>query len=159
PERAVAEIADLVELVRDENQRHAAILHLLNRGNALRGELLVADGEHLVDQQYVGIDVDGDGESEADVHAGGVGLDGLVDELGDAGEGDDLVEARVDLLARKPEHDAVDVDVFAAGDFGMESGAKLDERGHAAVHSHAAAGRLEDSGDELEQRRLARAVA
>ena len=134
PERAVAEVAHLVELVRDEDQRHAAVLHLLNLGHALRGELLVADGKHLIDQQHVGIDVDGDGEAEADVHAGGVRFDRLIDEIGDAGERDDLVEARVDLLARKAEHDAVDVDVLAAGDLGMKAGAELDQRGHAAVH-------------------------
>ena len=41
----------------------------------------------------------------------------------------------------------------------MEAGAELDQRGDPAVDAHAAAGRLEDAGDELEQRRLARAVA
>ena len=40
----------------------------------------------------------------------------------------------------------------------MEAGSELDERGHAAVHAHAAAGRLEDSGDEFEQRRFTGAV-
>ena len=101
PERAVAEVAHLVELVRDEDQRHAAVLHLLNLGHALRGELLVADREHFVDQQHVGIDVDRDREAEPHVHAGGVGLDRLIDELADAGELDDLVEARVDLACAR----------------------------------------------------------
>ena len=48
---------------------------------ALVGEALVADGQHLVDQQHVGIDVDRHGEPEAHVHARRVGLDRRVDEL------------------------------------------------------------------------------
>ena len=56
-------------------------------------EAFVADGEHLVDQQHVGIDVDRDGEAEAHVHAGRVGLHRRVDELPQLGELDDLVEA------------------------------------------------------------------
>jgi hypothetical protein len=44
-------------------------------------EALVADRQHLVDQQHVGIDVDGHGEAEAHVHAGRVGLDRRVDEV------------------------------------------------------------------------------
>jgi len=31
--------------------------------DALRLETLVADGQHLVDDEYVGIDVDGNGEA------------------------------------------------------------------------------------------------
>src|SRR6185369_7530605 len=158
PERAIAEIAHLLELMRDEDQRHAAVLHLLDLGDALLGELLVADGEHLVDEQDVGIDVHGDGESEADVHAGRVSLHRLIEEVADAGEFDDAIEARVDLAPRETEHDAVDVDVLPSGDLGMESGAELDERGDPSLHRHRSGGRLEDAGDDLQHRRFARAV-
>ena len=80
-----------------------------------------------------GIDVDGDGEAEAHVHPGRIGLDRRVDEVLELGELDDLVEAPRDFLLRQPEHDAVDEDVLAAGDLGMEAGAELDQRGDAAV--------------------------
>ena len=60
--------------------------------HALLLERRVADGEDLVDQQDVGVDVDRDREAEPDVHAGRVVLHRLVDELLDAGEVDDLVE-------------------------------------------------------------------
>ena len=49
------------------------------------------------------------------------------------GEVDDLVEALLDLALGQAEHDAVDEDVLAAGDLGMEAGAELDQRGDAAV--------------------------
>ena len=61
-------------------------------------ELGVADREHLVDEQDVGIDVDRDGEAEPHVHARRVVLHRRVDELLEPGELDDLVEARVELL-------------------------------------------------------------
>ena len=59
---------------------------------ALALERLVADREHLVDEQHVGIDVDGDCEAEAHVHARRVVLHLLVDEPLELGELDDVVE-------------------------------------------------------------------
>ena len=79
--------------MRDEQNRLAAALELGELVQALVREALVADREHLVDQQHVGIDVDRDGESQPHVHAGRVGLDRRVDELLHLGEVDDLVEA------------------------------------------------------------------
>ena len=72
----------------------ALVSHLGELLVALALESLVADREHLVDEQDVGVDVDGDREPEPDVHARGVVLDRLVDERLDPGEVDDLVEAR-----------------------------------------------------------------
>ncbi|MHB8913391.1 MAG: hypothetical protein ACYC4I_00005, partial [Minisyncoccota bacterium] len=49
--------------------------------HALLLELGIADGEDLVDDEYVGLHVRGDRESEADVHAARVVLDGRVEEF------------------------------------------------------------------------------
>ena len=73
----------------------AKVVELLE---ALALELGVADGEHLVDEQDVGIDVDRDREPEPHVHARRVVLHRRVDEVLEAGEVDDLVEALVELL-------------------------------------------------------------
>ena len=70
---------------------------------------------------------------------GGIGLHRRVDEVLELGELDDLVEAPRDLLLRQAEHDAVDEDVLAPGDSGMEAGAELDQRGDAAVDRDRAA--------------------
>ena len=110
-----------------------------NLSRHLHGEALVADRQHFVDEQHVGVDVDGHGEAEAHVHARRVGLDRRVDEVLQLGELDDLVEALLDLLLREAEHDAVDEDVLAAGDLGVEAGAQLDQRRDAAVDRDAAA--------------------
>ena len=89
---------------------------------------------------------------------GRVGLDRRVDELAQLGEVDDLVEALLHLALCQAKHDAVDEDVLAAGDLGMEAGTELDQRGDAAVDAHRAARRLGDAGDQLQRGALARSV-
>ena len=118
----------------------------------------VPDGQHLVDEQDLGIDVDGDGETEAHVHAARVGFDRGVDEVLEFGETDDLVELVVYFLFVEAEHDAVDEDVFAAGDLGMETGAELDQGAHLAGDRHRALGGFGDAGHEFEEGRFAASV-
>ncbi len=133
PERFVAEPLDQVERVRHEQDRLAAAAELGKLVEALVGEALVADCEHFVDQQHVGIDVDRDRKPEAHVHPRGVGLHRRVDEFLQLGEVDDLVEPLLDLASGEAEHDAVDEDVLASRDLGVKAGAQLDERGDAAL--------------------------
>ena len=133
PQRLVAEVLDQVQRVRDQQDRLVAAAELGELVQALHGEALVADRQHFVDQQHVGIDVDRHREAEPHVHARRVGLDRRVDEVLQLGELDDLVEALLDLALRQAEHDAVDEDVLAAGDLGVEAGAELDQRRDAAV--------------------------
>ena len=107
----------------------------------------------------VGVDVRGDREAEPHVHPGRVGADGQVDEPLELGEGDDLVHALVDRLPLQAVERAVQVDVLAAREVGVEAGAELEQRRDAAAGLDAAGGRLDDPGDQAEERRLARAVA
>ena len=76
----------------------------------------------------------GDREREADVHAAGVALHRRVDELLDVGELDDLVELAFDLGLAHAEDRAVQVDVLASGQLGVEAGADLQQRRHAAAN-------------------------
>ena len=99
PDRFVAEPLDQAERMGDQKDRLAAAPELGELVEALVGEALVADGQHLVHQQDIGIDVDRDREAEAHVHAGRVGLDRRVDEVLELGELDDLVEAPGDLAS------------------------------------------------------------
>ena len=68
-DRAAAEALDRRGVVRDEDDRPAALLELEDLGEALALELLVADREDLVEQEHVGVDVGGDREAEPHVHA------------------------------------------------------------------------------------------
>ena len=58
----------------------------------------------------------------------------------------------------KPEDRAVQKDVLAPGQLGVEPGAQLQQRRHAAAHADPARGRAQHAGDHLQQRALARAV-
>ena len=68
-DRPVAERADDLEAVGDEDDGAAVPLEGPDLVEALLLEGLVTDREHLVDEQDLGVDVDGDGEGQPDVHA------------------------------------------------------------------------------------------
>ena len=70
PHRFVTEAFHQTKRVRDEENRLVPATELGEFVEALVGEALVADGEHLVHQQDIRVHVDGDGKPEAHVHAG-----------------------------------------------------------------------------------------
>ena len=105
-----------------------------------------------------GIDVDGHGEAEADEHARRVVLDRCVDEPLETGELDDLVEAPVDVLLRQPEDRAVQVDVLAPRQLGVEPRSELEQRRDPAVDRDRALVRAKDPRQALQQGALAGAV-
>src|SRR5262249_30867313 len=69
---AIAEPLDGPRVVRDEDDRAAAPLDLRDLPEALPLEVLVADREHLVEQEHIGLDVRRDGEAKPHVHPGRV---------------------------------------------------------------------------------------
>ena len=158
-DRPLAEPLHRGGVVGDEEDRPAALLELEDLAEALALERLVADGEHLVQQQHVRLEVRGDREAEAHLHPRGVGAHRQVDELLQLGEGDDLVQVLADRRLLQPEDRPVQEDVLAPGELGLEAGAELEQRGDAAADGGAPAGRAEDPGDDPQERRLAGAVA
>ena len=72
----------------------------------------------------------------------------------DLGEGDDLVELARDLRAPHPEDRAVQVDVLAPGQLGVEAGADFEQAADAAADLDVALGRLGDPREDLQQRVL-----
>ncbi len=85
-------------------------------------------------------------------------MTGRVDEPLELGELHDLVEDLVDETLLEAEDRGVEVDVFPAGEIGLEAGPEFEQSGQSADSAHRAARRLEDAGHALQQRRLARAV-
>ena len=65
---AVTESLDRLGVVRDEDDRPATSLDLRDLREALALEVLVADREHLVEEQHVGVDVRRDGETQSHEH-------------------------------------------------------------------------------------------
>ena len=122
-------------------------------------ECEVPDGEHLVDEQDLRLQMRGDREREPDLHTARVALDRRVEEVVDLGKRDDLVEAALDLPLPHPEDRAVEVDVLAPRQLGVKADSDLEQRAHATANVCEAVGRLRDPREDLQQRRLACAVA
>src|SRR6266513_158333 len=158
PDGALAEPRDRAQIVRDEHDRLLRRAELPDLREALVLEVLVPDREHLVHQENVRLEMHGDRETEAHVHAARVGLHRRVKEAPDVGELRDRGHRAVHLLARKAEERSVEVRVLAAAEVGVESGADLEERGHATVDLERSTGRLRRAREELEQRRLPRSI-
>jgi hypothetical protein len=144
--------------VRDEDDGATRAGDLLDPPHAALLELVVADREHLVDDQHLGVEVRRDREGESDVHPAGVPLDGRVDELADAAELDDVVELRVDLAALHAEDRAVQIRVLTARELRVEAGADLEDAADAAADRRRPLRRRRDAREDLEKRRLAGAV-
>jgi hypothetical protein len=81
-----------------------------------------------------------------------------VEEFPDTGEFDDLVELRLNLTPLHSEDGAVEEDVLAAGQLGIEAGAYLEQAADAAADDRASLGRRRDPRQHLQERRLAGAV-
>src|SRR5271165_2029153 len=159
PDYAVAESADLVELVGDEDHGTAGAGHVAHFAEAFFLEIDVADGQDFVDEEDFRFEVGGDGEGQADVHAGGVVLYGSVDEFFEFGEGYDFVEFAGDVALAHAQDGAGKESVLAAGEFGVEAGADFEEAADAAVDGGVAGGGAGDAGEDLEQGGFAGAVA
>jgi hypothetical protein len=158
PDRLRAQIHYHVGVVRDEQQR-AALHEAADEAHALLHEGGIADGQHFVDYQDIGIDMRAYGEGEPRIHAAGIVLDRLIHELADSGELRDGVEAGADLGRAQSQHGRGDEHVLAPGQFRVEAGAELEHGGDPAVHLERAGARADDAARDLQQRRLAGSVA
>ncbi len=97
PQGRVAQRLDLVQAVRDEDDRLVGLAQRVHAPHALLLERRVADGEHLVDEQHVGVELADDREAQAGLHARAVVLHRRVDEVLEAGELDDVGQHAIDL--------------------------------------------------------------
>ena len=158
PRRPLTQSHHIGHRVGDEDDRLATIAEVGDAITALGLEVGIADRQHLVDDEYVGIDVDGDRKAEPHEHPRRVVLDRRVDELLEPGELDDVVEPVVHMLAGHTQDGSVEEHVLASAQFRVEPGPEFEQRRHAAVDRDAALVGFEDLGEALQQRRLAAAV-
>ena len=127
-ERPVGELLDQTKAMGDEHDRLATFAELSKGLDAFLLEALVANREHLDEQQDVEVDLDSDCIRQAYLHPGREVLELLVDEALELREGHDVVVARLERAAIKPQQRAVDADVVPRGKLGIEAHAEFDER-------------------------------
>src|SRR5689334_7818107 len=105
----------------DEQDGPPAARDLTHLAKTLLLELRVADRQHLVDDQNLGLEMRGNREGQPDVHPAAVALDRRVEKLLGAGKRHDVIELARDLRARHAENRAVQEDVLAARQLGMKA--------------------------------------
>ena len=127
PERAIAGGVHRRQVVRDEDQRRAALHDLADPVEALLLEAGITHREHFVDQQDRRLEEGSDGEAEPNLHPARIELDGSLDCVTDLGEVDDVVELRGDLLLLQSQDGAVEVDVLESGQIRMDPASHLEE--------------------------------
>jgi hypothetical protein len=159
PEHPVAQAGGVVDVVRDQQQRRpVARADLADSIEALFCKIRIADAEHLVDDQEAGGNDRRCGEHETHRHAARVGFDRLVDVLLELSELDHIGDTRARLRTGQPDVAEVRQDVLATGQVRMEAGAELQEGLRFSLHLQRSGRRRGRSGDETQQRALARAV-
>src|SRR5262249_27315683 len=104
----------------------------------------VADREHFVDHQNLGLEVRSNRKGQAQSHSTGIAFDRGVDELAYIREVDNVVELAIDLSPGHSEDCAVQIDVLPSGQVEMEASAHFQQTRHAAVDPRNAARWLRD---------------
>ena len=151
-------MGDRFHVVADRRYCTAPLAQLPKAGEALLLEEHVADGERLVHDVDVGLEVGEEREGEADEHAGRVLLDGPVDELADLGEVEDRGQTGSHLGVREAQQPRALEDVLPSGQLGVKAGAQLEERGDPPLDLERPLRRIEGAREDLEQRALPRPV-
>ena len=155
---AGAETADGLEIMGDDDEGAARGDQLFDAVPGLELEGVVADRPDLVEEDHLGIEMDGHRQSQAQLHARGIMADGQIHEAVHLGEGDDVVIFLADLGARHAEDGAAQIDVLMPGKIFVKTGADFEQHADAAAHRSGAYRRVGDAGEDLQQRALAGAI-
>ena len=130
----------------------------MHLAHATLAKIDVAHRQGFIHQQDFRIHVDGHGERQPHHHAARIRFHRLVDEFADFGEILDIPVALVDLPGGEAQDGAVQIDIVAAGEFGIESGAQFQQGRDAPVYRERAAGGMQNAGHHLQQGAFAGAV-
>ena len=103
--------------------------------------------------------MDRHGEREPYEHARRVGLDRLVDEFTDIGEFFNFRHEAGHVRRTQADDGTCQVDVVAPAEFRVETSAQFQQRRYPPVDGHAAGIGLQRTDQDLQQRRLAAAIA
>src|SRR5207244_3839591 len=102
-----AQCANDDKIVADQNDRSAFISDGFHFTNALLLKCRIPYRKHLVDNQYLRLEMSGHREREAKIHAAGIALDGRIDKLLDLGKRHDFIEMLADVGTTHSQNGAV----------------------------------------------------
>src|SRR6266849_1488814 len=159
PNDALAEAANLVQLMADKDNRAAGAGYVSHFPQTRALKFDVADGENFIDQQNFRFKVRGNRKGQAHKHAAGIMLHRRVDEFVEFGEGHDFIEFAGDFLPAHAQDGAAQIRVLPAGEFRVKTRADLEKTADAAMNFGPARSRPRDAGKNLEEGGLAGAVA
>ncbi|MNN66846.1 hypothetical protein D3C81_1824430 [compost metagenome] len=111
--------------VTNQKDAGAVLLELAQALKAFDLEACITDGQGLVDDQDIRIDLGLNGKGQAYHHAAGVGLYRLVDKVTYIGKGDDAVEAVINFFPAESEHRRVQIYVFSTAEFRIKTRAQF----------------------------------
>jgi len=143
----------------DENHCTPGVGNIAHLAQTLALEVGIANCQNFIHHQDFRFQVGCHGESQAQVHARGVAFDRGIDELFNFRECHDLIETGFDFLFMHAKNGAVEEDVLASGQFGVKTGAYLQQRAYATAQLAIAFGWVGHAREDLEQRALAGSVA
>jgi len=159
PEDALAEPANLVHLVADEDDGAPASRYILHLPEAFLLKFEVAYRQHLVHKQNLWFKMRRHGKRETHLHTGTEMFQRSIDEPLYGGKGHNLVELARDLGIFHAQNCAAQIDVLAPRQLGMKSSPDLEEASDMAAYLRETLGRTRDPRENLQQRRLSRAVS
>src|SRR5437868_4828389 len=110
----------------DEENGRATLADLSHALTAFDDKITVPRRQRFVDDQNLGSDADRRSESKSRLHPGGIGLKGLIDDIGEFGKADNPVEFASYVVRRHPKTHRAEEDIVASGIFRMEAGAELE---------------------------------
>ena len=143
----------------DDDQRAPGRGQPLHAGRRLDGEIGIAGAEDFVHHEHFGGDGRGRRKHQPRLHAKRVRLEGLLQELAELGELDHVFGGAFHLAAFQAIVGERRPDVLQARELGMEAETHAHQCLHASPDIDRAPGRVGHAGDDLQQRRLAGAVA
>src|SRR5271166_1548487 len=159
PYRSVAQPANLIQLVADQNHRTPGPRNIPHLAQTLLLKLEIAHCQHLVHQQNLRLQMRGDCKCQPYIHAAGIMFYRGINKFFQLRETHNFVEFADDLLLAHSQNRAAQKGVLPASEFGMKTGANFQEAANAAVNFRPALGRPGDTGKDLQQGGLAGPVA
>src|SRR5215831_16402048 len=132
--------------------------HFIHFSETLLLKFSVANGEHLINDQYLRLKVCGYRKCEANVHTAAVVLYRRVEKFLHVSKRDDVVKFLADLPLSHPENRAIEEDVLATSKLGMKSRPNLKQACDAPPQHNLSLCRLRDAAQDLEKCALSGAV-